>query len=67
MQPSGNLFHKKGKRNNARLQATTVLKDLLPELQEENDDEWVNFLLDEIAREVDSITDTDSLFNVIGM
>lgn len=49
-----------------RMKAVNILKDLLPELQEENDDEWSNYILDEIAREVNTITDATSLFAVIG-
>jgi hypothetical protein len=49
-----------------RVQALEVLKEHLPELQEETDDEWANFLLDELGRALDTIVDAKTLFDVLG-
>eukprot|EP01126_Amoeba_proteus_P064730 TRINITY_DN9094_c0_g1_i1.p1 TRINITY_DN9094_c0_g1~~TRINITY_DN9094_c0_g1_i1.p1 ORF type:complete len:215 (-),score=34.96 TRINITY_DN9094_c0_g1_i1:300-944(-) len=49
-----------------RERVVKILQDVSVELTEENDDDWINFLTDEIMQSTDDINSELSLNNVIG-
>lgn len=55
------------RKSTQRAAATQALLNSVPELLDEGDDDWINFLVDELARAHSDVVDAKTLFDAIGV